>query len=128
LGKTIMLRNWTTSLLPRLAFWLFWPALILVVWGELTPHPPALGESDKLLHFLAYFGLAGLASTALRYRRAVIFAALGLITLGAVLEILQMFTGRDAEFLDEVANAIGVLSGTCAGLLFLRLVGAREPE
>jgi VanZ family protein len=113
---------------PRIAFWLFWPALIIVVWGELTPHPPALDASDKFLHFLAYFGLAGLASTALRHRRAVILAALGLIALGGALEILQMFTGRDAEVLDAVANAIGVLSGTCAGLLFLRLVGAREPE
>jgi VanZ family protein len=99
-----------------------------VVWGELTPHPPAMETSDKLLHILAYFGLAGLASTALRYRRAVILAALGLIAFGGVLEILQMFTGRDAELMDEVANGIGVLSGTCAGLLFLRLVGAREPE
>ena len=124
-----MLRNWTTSWLPRIASWLFWPALIVVVWGELTPHPPTLGGSpDKLLHFLAYFGLAGLASTALRHRRAVILAVLGLIALGGVLEILQMFTGRDAEFLDEVANGIGVLAGACAGLLFLRLVGAHEPE
>jgi VanZ family protein len=128
LDKIAVLRNWTTSWLPRIAFWLFWPALALVIWGELTPHPPAMGESDKVLHFLAYFGLAGLASTALRYRRAVILAALGLILLGGVLEVLQMFTGRDAELLDEVANTIGVLSGTCAGLLFLRLVGAREPE
>jgi VanZ family protein len=121
-------RKWARSWLPRAAFWLFWPALIVVIWGELTPHPPTIHASDKFLHFLAYFGLAGLASTALRYRRAVILAALGLIALGGALEILQLFTGRDAEWLDEAANTVGVLTGTCTGLLFVRLVGASEPE
>jgi len=84
--------------------------------------------SDKFLHFLAYFGLAGLATTALRHRRAIILAATALILFGGALEILQAFTGRDAEWLDEAANTIGVLTGACAGLLFLRLVGANEPE
>jgi VanZ family protein len=123
-----LLRDWAGSWLPRIAFWLFWPALIVVSWGELTPHPPTIHESDKLLHFLAYFGLSGLATTALRYRRTIILAAIALTAFGGALEILQMFTGRDAELLDEVANTIGVLTGTCTGLLFLRLVGAHEPE
>ncbi len=95
--------------------------------GRADRHIHRIHESDKLLHFLAYFGLAGLATTALRYRRTIILAAIALIAFGGALEILQMFTGRDAELLDE-ANTIGVLTGTCAGLLFLRLVGAHEPE
>jgi len=123
-----LLRDWAGSWLPRIAFWLFWPALIIVAWGELTPHPPSIHASDKFLHFLAYFGLAGLATTALRHRRAIILAATALILFGGALEILQAFTGRDAEWLDEAANTIGVLTGACAGLLFLRLVGANEPE
>jgi VanZ family protein len=123
-----VLRDWAKSWLSRSALWLFWPALLVVIWGELTPHPPALQAPDKVLHFLAYFGLAGLASTALRHRRSIVAAALALIALGGLLEILQMFTGRDAEWLDEAANAIGVLAGACAGLLLLRLVRAREPE
>jgi len=123
-----MLRSWAKNWLPRAALVLFWPAMALVAWGELVPHPPDIPAPDKLLHFLAYFGLAGLASTALRYRRAVVLAAAGLIVLGGGLETLQMFSGRDAEWLDEAANALGVLTGTSAGLLCLRLVGAREPE
>jgi len=123
-----LLRDWAGSWLPRIAFWLFWPALIVVAWGELTPHPPSIHASDKFLHFLAYFGLAGLATTALRHRRAIILAAIALILFGGALEVLQAFTGRDAESLDEAANTIGVLTGACAGLLFLRLVGANEPE
>jgi VanZ family protein len=108
----------------RLAFWAFWPALIIVIWGELTPHPPRIDAPDKLLHFLAYFGLSGIATTALgRQAVAVIFA---LIALGGALEIAQMFTGRDAEWLDEAANAAGAVLGALGGLLFLRLVGSRD--
>jgi len=121
-------RNWARTWLPRLAFFLFWPALALVAWGELTPHPPELHAPDKLLHFLAYFGLAGIASTALTHRRAVVIAVLGLIALGGALEILQMFTGRDAEWLDEAANTLGAILGGLAGLALLRLVGGASRD
>jgi VanZ family protein len=117
-------------LLRRLAFFLFWPALALIVWGELTPHPPDVlsGTSDKLLHFTAYFGLAGLAALALRTRRAVLIAILGLVALGGVLEILQSLTGRDAEWLDEAANSLGVALGALVGLGLLRLVGRGQSD
>ena len=119
-----MSKNWAALWARRLAFWLFWPALVLVVWGELTPHPPRLDAPDKLLHFLAYFGLSGIATTALG--RHVVAVILGLIALGGMLEIAQMFTGRDAEWLDEAANAMGAVLGALSGLLFLRLVGPRD--
>ena len=48
-----------------LSHWLFWPGVVLIVWGELTPNPPNLGGIfgwDKLEHFTAYFGLAGMAT------------------------------------------------------------------
>lgn len=115
------------SRMRKWAFWLFWPALMVVVWGELDPHPSSLEVtvSDKLLHFVAYFGLAGIATTALGYRRALqIWISLAL--LGGVLEIVQGLTGRDAEWLDEAANAAGAGFGTLAGLLFLHLLGKRD--
>lgn len=113
------------SRFPRLAFWLFWPALMLVVWGELTPHPPDIlpGASDKLLHFTAYFGLAALASVALNRPLAVLVAVLSLAALGGGLEVLQGFTGRDAEWLDEVANSLGAVLGGLVALGLLWLVG-----
>ncbi len=48
----------------RAGLWLFWPALAVVVWGELTPHPPSVVNHfwDKSQHFIAYFGLALLAT------------------------------------------------------------------
>jgi VanZ family protein len=110
--------------LHRLATLLFWPAVAVVTWGELTPSPPHLEMHvwDKLLHFTAYFGLAGLAACSLKSRRALVYAVLGLIAFGGLLEIVQGMTGRDADIFDEVANTLGALSGAFVGLAFLRLV------
>jgi VanZ family protein len=92
---------------------LFYPALLLVIWGELTPRPPEVieGDNDKLLHFIAYFGLAAIAAIAVRRRKAAILAALGLIVLGGILEIIQGFVGRDMSLYDEFANTLGVVVG-----------------
>lgn len=119
-----MSKDWAALWARRLAFWVFWPVLVLVVWGELTPHPPHIPGPDKLQHFLAYFGLSGIATTARsRYVAAIV---LGLIAFGGALEIAQMFTGRDAEWLDEAANTVGAVLGGLAGIMFLRLLGSRD--
>ncbi len=112
------------KILQRLAVILFWPAIAVVMWGELTPSPPSFESHvwDKLLHFTAYFGLAGLATLALKSRRTLVYAVLALIALGGALEIIQGMTGRDAEWGDELANTLGAVSGAVAGLIFLRLV------
>jgi len=110
----------------RVGAWAFWPALLIVLLGELMPHAPDFGAPDKLLHFLAYFGLAVLATDALGARRAALFAVLGLVVLGGFLEILQSFVGRDAEWLDEVANAAGAISGGALTAAVLRLLGRND--
>jgi VanZ family protein len=97
------------------ARWLFLPALAIVVWGELTPGV-GLNIWDKLQHFLAYFGLAGLATVALGPSPRSLWAMLALIALGGALEIIQGYTGRDPSFYDEFANAVGATSGYLAGL------------
>jgi VanZ family protein len=95
---------------------LFWPLLAYVIWGELTPHiPDYLGHvNDKLMHFMAYFLLAGMATLALKTRPPAV-AVIGLVVLGGVLEILQGFVGRDMSFYDELANALGAIAGGLAG-------------
>jgi VanZ family protein len=107
-----------------LAFYLFWPAAALIVWGELDPKPPSLETNiwDKALHFIAYFGLAGIAGVALKADRRMFAAVLGLVALGGVLEILQGFTGRDPSLLDEAANTLGAVCGAGAGWLLIRLL------
>ena len=92
---------------------LFYPALALVIWGELTGTEPQILESlnDKALHFLAYFGLAAMAGLAFKSRKTALLVSLALIGLGGVLEIVQGFTGRDMSFYDELANIAGVVTG-----------------
>ena len=110
-----------------LALYLFWPAVLLVMWGELTPHPPNLEAMflDKSLHFMAYFGLASLATIAFNARRPALWAVLGLVVLGGLLEILQGFTGRDPDLYDEVANTLGAVTGGCSGWLLMSLLQAK---
>jgi VanZ family protein len=109
------------------AAWLFPLALAVVVWGELKPSAHGPEGWDKVLHFLAYFGLAGLATVAVGRLRAALWAGLALAAFGGALEIVQAFVGRDAEWGDELANVIGVCAGVAAGLaataLMRRLVG-----
>jgi len=110
-----------------LAVYLFWPAVAVVVWGELTPSPPPMVQLfwDKLLHFIAYFGLSGIATMALGARKRAFWAVLALIALGGALEIIQGFTGRDASFYDELANSLGAVSGFGVSWLLYQLLSAK---
>jgi VanZ family protein len=107
---------------PILALYLLWPAMALIVWGEVKPDAGEIETIvwDKALHFIAYFGLGGMVCMALKGERRVIAAILGLAVLGGALEIVQGFTGRDPSFLDETANILGAISGAAAGWLLLR--------
>jgi hypothetical protein len=74
-----------------LSYWLFWPGLALIVWGELTPHPPDLGAVfgwDKLEHFTAYFGLASMATMVIGVKPRLPPAILDIILPGGLLELL----------------------------------------
>jgi len=132
-----MLKAKVLKALRNLSLWLFWPGLALIVWGELTPHPPDLSAIlawDKAQHFTAYFGLSAMATMILGLNRRLVFATLGVILLGGALEILQGFTGRDPDIFDFTANTIGALCGTAVGTLCwiaLRgrvLVGRATPD
>lgn len=98
---------------------LFWPAIALVLWGELRPQPSALEQEfwDKGLHFTAYLGLGGIATLATGARRTAL-VIIGLIVLGGTLEIVQGMIGRDMSIYDEIANSLGAITGgTCAWAL-----------
>jgi VanZ family protein len=112
-----------------LSRWLFWPGVILVTWGELTPHPPRLNGPfawDKAEHFIAYFGLASMATMVVGLRPRLAWAIACVILYGGALEIIQGFVGRDAEVGDFIANSIGAFAGAAAAAALLRLplVGA----
>jgi len=112
------------KILRVLSLWLFWPGVALIAWGELTPNPPHLTgplDWDKADHFIAYFGLASMATMILGLRPRLAAAIAAVILLSGALEILQAFTGRDAEILDFVANSLGALLGTLAAATILLL-------
>ena len=117
---------------------LFWPSLALVVWGSLIalavpPFDLGLRHQDLITHFGAYAALAAMASMALHSRKISIRALIGLIALGAALEILQSFTARETSLLDAIANAAGTLCGGFLGRaivepLHRRYVSGSEDE
>jgi VanZ family protein len=117
-------------LFRRLVAYALVPALLLVVFGELT-HSHLAEELefhtwDKALHFTAYFGLALMATVAVRADRRACFWAVGLILLGGGLELVQGATGRDADIWDEAANTLGVLAGYGVARIGIGLLKARR--
>jgi len=104
---------------------LFWPASALVIYGELSSRPEQLfltffgAINDKVLHFEAYFVLGAMAAAAFRSRRPGLWAIIGLIFLGGVLEIIQSYVGRDMSFFDELANTAGAISGAVIARLIV---------
>ena len=96
--------------------WIAASALLLfgVVVGSLLPGSavPGMGTSDKLLHFAAYAFLA-LWFGGLSHREAHGRVALGLLLLGALLEVLQgvFALHRNADLRDLLANALGIAFG-----------------
>ena len=101
---------------------MFLPALAVVAWGELTPHPPSLAgpwQWDKLDHFTAYFGLSLLATLGWGLRRSLVWVFLGVVALGASLEIIQTMVGRDGEWGDFIANDLGALLGLALAAAYL---------
>jgi VanZ family protein len=105
---------------PKLRYaWLWWTiGYALLAWtlnDSLERHPPDFGPlfaSDKLLHFTGYFLLASWFGGVAR-RRHYWIVAIALILFSGGIEIAQgrMHQGRSAEWLDFLANSLGVTTG-----------------
>jgi VanZ family protein len=79
-----------------------------------TPGPEGIPHIDKLAHLLAFAAVA--APLAWRFPRHWRAMALCGLAYGGVIEIVQPFTGRSAEWGDFLADGIGAFAG--AGLAF----------
>lgn len=106
-------------------FWqgLFWLALTAVAVFSLLPlgGTLAFAVSDKLQHLLAYAGLAALAATSYAGRQPVWLIGVGLLLFSGAIELLQGLSGyRYAEWLDLLANAVGVALGLAPAVLWRR--------
>ena len=120
------------AFIKRAAFWLLWPAIAVIAWGELAPQRdlPPINLWDKAEHFTAYFGLALMGVLGWSGRR-VLLIFLAVIALGGTLEMLQAVVGRDAEWGDMLANTLGATAGTLLALGLLkaaRLVDRKRPD
>lgn len=100
--------------------------LILLVVASLLPSSsPAISWAgaiyDKLLHFLAYAGLAVLAVAGADERRAALRSVLIMVALGLLLDYLQQFVpGRGFEVGDVAADNLGLLCGASLGAWLVR--------
>lgn len=94
--------------------------------------------TDKIVHFLMYFGLSIVASFNYIYDRKgkiiilklVAFAILVPIVYGGLIEILQAeyFTGRSGDWYDFLADVLGSLSTLPFSLWFRHYLLNRELE
>lgn len=107
---------------PRLWRCLFWPCVLAVLVLSLIPPEPYVPTTgwDKSNHML---GFAVLMMTGWRaYPAWPGRVWLGLLAFGGLIEILQSFTGyRSAEWLDLLADAVGLVLGFGAGLAAARM-------
>lgn len=107
---------------------------LIVYWSALTlgTHLPgdSIGEvkyNDKLIHFLAFAGLAFLANWAWAARRMWLpwkpAVVVGLVCLYAAVDELtqQLIPGRTGQWGDWLADTLGALAGTCAFVVLERL-------
>jgi hypothetical protein len=104
----------------RIAFWL---ALAFALVMALVPHPPQFaGEpGDKFQHMLAFATLAVLG--VLGYPRvSKLKIALGLVLLGAGIEVLQMIPvlHRDSEWGDLAADTFAIVVMLAVATIALR--------
>lgn len=107
-----------------LARWAF--ALCLIVVLAISLMPPRLelptAGWDKANHFIAFAVLAMLGGAGYPDRWTPVLW--GLLAYGGLIELLQALTGyRSAEWLDLVADAVGLVSGWQLTRISLRLRG-----
>lgn len=81
-------------------------ALLAAMLGPPTALPGPEGWTDKLAHMAGLFIVALCLQTATA-RADALRAALEAVVIGAVVEVVQGQIGRDASWLDLVADAVG---------------------
>ncbi len=118
-----MLKNskYTIAFLGWMAFVTF---SSLVSFSDTDAADIDIPNLDKVVHFSFYFGAAFLAVLFIRertkggmeLRRAVLFAVVGAIIYGIIIEVLQYsFTAdRHGDILDALANSVGAILGSLA--------------
>ncbi len=104
-------------MIRKLAKTAFFIGLAAVIALSLLPRETLLetGTWDKLNHALAYGVLAVSGGIGFKGWRSLLMVGLGLVVLGAGLELVQSVTpNRDGNIFDAVANFVGIAIGSVA--------------
>tara|TARA_R100001244_G_scaffold39766_4_gene35797 strand:- start:5297 stop:5659 length:363 start_codon:yes stop_codon:yes gene_type:complete len=106
---------------PKIFRILFWLLLGIILAVSIMPagDAPTVFANDKLNHGLAFFTLSMMARLLwMRTNGAALFTML--MAFGGGIELLQlaMGFGRDADWMDFVADIVAILLGILAGKLF----------
>jgi len=115
------------ELLTKIVQALFFAALIVVVAATVAPapvYPFVWTIHDKILHFVAYFGLGLIGGIGWPERRSALLVSMPLF--GMALECIQglMIVGRSFDWLDGLANAIGLFVGVVSSFPARRIIFA----
>ena len=97
---------------------------------------PDMPNSDKVIHFSAFAGLAFLMAWAIptfpnKLWMSVSLALILTITYGAIDEISQTPVGRTADVMDWVADSIGAVFGILCYVVLRQIIvmlGKSQPE
>ena len=115
-GRTVI----PIPILARLAKLAFVSALLFTFYSAVIPPQRALQlvPWDKAEHFIAFYGLTGLAVAAFPGRKLVVIAAL-LSGFGALIEFVQglPIVHRDRDFWDWVADTLSIAAALAPMLL-----------
>lgn len=99
--------------------WVWFTLTLLVVFTalSLTPLPklPEVPGSDKAHHLIAYAML--IFPAALASYKHLKWLLLFLVLWSGLIELIQPFVNRYGEWLDLLANSVGLLIGVLLGLL-----------
>ncbi|MFM5930110.1 MAG: hypothetical protein ACKOPQ_04290 [Novosphingobium sp.] len=110
--------------MQRLAFWLFWAAVIFSLTMAFLPKPPEMPSDrfgDKFNHVLAFASMAGLAALAFpRIRHWQVIERLSFF--GAFIELVQSIPAlhRSCDIRDWIADTAAVVVVTGLAALVLR--------
>lgn len=91
--------------------------LAVITTASLWPaeHLPKVPGSDKTHHFISYAAL--MLPTALKKPKHWLLIAMAFLVFSGAIELIQPYVNRYGEWLDMLANAVGVLCGIIAGFL-----------
>ncbi|PCH94912.1 MAG: hypothetical protein COB83_10200 [Gammaproteobacteria bacterium] len=94
-------------------YWFHITLILLISIATLSLWPvaylPNVPGTDKTHHFIAYAAL--IFPTALKQPKNIVMITLGFIAFSGTIELIQPFVNRYGEWLDMVANIVGLFCG-----------------